>query len=402
MPNSQFQPDTTYQNVFLIFVDAAGHSGIVANTPLDRAGEGFNLLQRKVMERLEAAARRHRCDRAQPWRWAGDGGFLVVHDDDESVAKDTALDFARNLIDVDLPYLRDEFRLSGIDRGLHLRIAIHRGTIRYLGEGLVGSIISSDINFVAHLEKATPSDTVAVSEDVYRVAGRFAELFERVGELERHVVYLYPGAERSGSAARVWLRARGLAGGVPVHGYPERPSQQEKSRLIQAATQEVVHLGASLRTTARLLMPTERPAYYRDAVLDFLKRDGRYRCVCLDPESPAVEMLSLQRDEDISSKIEESLRTFRRFKERYGVEADGLEVYHTPTNLGMSCLGIDLQLPHAMLLTSPYLQPPPSLAPALDLGDLPHYLLSAANGPLFGKSLDLVRALATEGVRRVL
>src|SRR5439155_19446069 len=109
---------------------------------------------------------------------------------------------------------------------------------RYGGSGLEGSVYSPDINFAAHLERAAPVDTVAISEDVYRVAGRFAELFELAGPYEGRQVYLFTGSQRPGAGARAWLAAHGLVGAGPVLGYAERPNQVEQARLLNAATTE--------------------------------------------------------------------------------------------------------------------------------------------------------------------
>src|SRR5262249_17129 len=160
----------------------------------------------------------------------------------------------------------------GIGGHLHLRIAVHRGTIKYRGVGMEGGIYSPDINFVAHLEKAAPVDTVVISEDVFRVAGRFADLFQPVRSSQRHPLYLFGGSRRAGDGAGAWLAAHGLAGAKPVFGYIERPNQLEKARMVKAAITEVVDLGSALRTGAHYLVTTERPAYLRDAVLEFLRR----------------------------------------------------------------------------------------------------------------------------------
>ncbi len=397
-----FQVNRTYDNVFLIFVDAAGHSNVVAHNPRDQAGQAFDLLHRKVTERLATIAEQRRVGYARPWRWAGDGGFLIVHDDEESIARDVTLEFVHRLLTLDLPHLRDEFARLGIEGSLRLRVAVHKGSIRYRGEGNEGTIYSPDINFVAHLEKAAPPDTVAVSSDVVRVAGPYADLFTPVGEFEGRQVHLYAADPHSGGAAASWLAARGLAGGVPVHGYVERPSQWEKTRMVRAAATEVVDLGTSLRTASRYLVTTERPAHFRDAVLDFLGRGGTYRCVLMDPASEATRLLSAQRGEQLADKTREALTHLRQFKQRHGAAADRLEVFQTPGYPGMACLATDLDDPCALILTSPYLMAPPGPKEQVERGDLPHYLVARSAGPLFDRLRSLVRDFATSAVERVL
>ncbi|MEV6695359.1 hypothetical protein AB0M35_28215 [Micromonospora sp. NPDC051196] len=397
-----FQANRTYDNVFLIFVDAAGHSNVVAHNPRDLARQAFDLLHRKVTDRLSMIAEQRRVDYARPWRWAGDGGFLIVHDEDESVARDVTLEYVNSLLTLDLPHLRDEFTRLGIQGSLRLRVAAHKGSIRYRGEGNEGTIYSPDINFVAHLEKVTPPDTVAVSADVVQVAGPYAKLFEPVGEFEGRQIHLFAADARTGGAASIWLAAQGLVGGVPVNAYFERPSQLEKARMVRAATTEVVDLGTSLRTASRYLVTTERPAHFRDAVLDFLDRGGTYRCVLMAPDSEATRLLSRQRGEDLAGKTHAALADLRQFKQRHGAAADRLEVLQTPGYPGMACLATDLDSPYALILTSPYLMAPPGPQLQLQRGDMPHYLITRSAGPLFDHLRSLVQGFATSSVERVL
>jgi len=399
--DGEFRSNRTYENVFLIFVDAAGHSAIVAANPRDRAARAFDLLHQRLTGRLRTIAERHRCARAQLWRWAGDGGFLVVHDDNESVARDVVLEYVKSILDLDLHHLRDEFAQLDIAGELRIRVAVHRGVIHYLGEGLEGSIYSTDINFVAHLEKVTPPDTVAVSEEVRQVAGKYAEMFEPVGRFEGRQVYVYAPGAKPGDGARAWLAARGLSGAVPVHGYHERPSQLEKVRLINAAEYEVIDLGIALRTASNYLITTERPAYFRDAVVELLRRGGRYRCVLMDPEAPATRLLAEQRGEALPEKIVGSLAALRRFKERVGADGELMEVHLTPAYPGMACLAADLAAPTGLILTSPYLTALPGTDP-MDRGDMPHYLVSRAAGRLYHNLRTLVEGFATIDTVRVL
>jgi hypothetical protein len=401
----EFQPDRTYENVFLIFLDSAGHSNIVSANPRDKAARAFDMLYERVVARLRSVATDRRCPRAHLWRWAGDGGFIAIHDEDESCAIDVTLSFAHKLLELDLRHLRDEFEDLGIGGELHLRLAIHRGTISYRGVGSEGRLYSSDINFVAHLEKAAPVDTVTVSEDVYRVARAYADRFERAGSFEGRDVYVSacgPGQHRPGDAHRAWLATHGLDGAVPVFGFHERPSQREKARLVRAAVHEIVDLGSAIRTGARYLVTTERPAYFRDAVLDFLDRGGKYRCVLMDPDSESTRTLSLQRGEDFQAKIKEAMASFQRFKERHGSRADGLEVYQTGACPTMGCVAVDLGEPHSVVLLSPYMTMPGGHGSVAELSELPHYVIGARAGLLYDNVRRMVEAFLTEDVKRVM
>ncbi|MFV2086862.1 hypothetical protein [Micromonospora sp. LOL_021] len=380
-----FRTDRTYESVFLVLVDAAGHSDMVANNPRDRALRAFDLLRERLLRRLGMLAEQYRCARAQLWRWAGDGGLVVIHDDEESIARDVALSYVRDALNIDLPHLRDEFASLGIKGRLRLRIAVHRGVVRYRGQGEEGSIYSPDINFAAHLEKVTPPDSVAISDAVWQVAGRYSALFEEVGSYEGHRIHLLVSGGGAGHARRSWLCVNGLAAGTALHGYAERPSQQEKSRLVAAAEAEVIDLGTALRTASNYLVTTERPAYFRDAVLDLLRRGGTYRCVLMDPDCTATTLLAEQRGEQLGPKIRQSLASLQRFRDQLGDAGQRLHIQLTETYPGMACLAVDLRGAGGpgLMLTSPYLLAPPDRHRQLERSDMPHYLVSEQAGRLY-------------------
>ncbi|MFC9220069.1 aromatic ring-opening dioxygenase LigA [Streptomyces hygroscopicus] len=397
-----FQPDRTYDQVYLLFVDTAGYSTIVRSNPRDRAAHAFDLLRERMRARIGQLAARHRCARSEVWSWRGDGGFFAVHDESESVARDVVLEAARAFLTLDLRHLRDEFAQAGVAGELHVRMAVHKGAIRHTGEGRTGTIHSPDINLAAHLEKATPADCLAVSEDVYRTAGPYAELFAHVGSHEGKDIYLMAGDGGPDGAAKAWLAGRGLADGAPVHAYPERPSPQEKARLLDAAAEEVLDMGTALRTSSSRLVTTERPARYRDAVLGLLRRGGTYRCYVLDPSSDAAATLSRQYQEDMARKIKDSLERFGRFKERYGADAEGLRVYQTDEFPGFSALGVDVRRPGGLILYCSYLTGTGRYG-VIERGDMPHYLIGPAAGRVFVRIRELAEARASAGrVQRVL
>jgi class 3 adenylate cyclase len=379
----------TFDHAYFVFIDAAGHSSIVQNNPRDRAEQGFDLLRAVVDRRLATVATEAGCGLAKVWQWAGDGGLLLVNDDRESVAVGAALGVARTLLTLDLPQLRQRFAELSLHGDLRLRVSVHKGTMRYRGPGSESAIYSPAINLAAHLERAAPPDTVAISADVYRVAGSDARDFQPVGPFEGTDVYVWQAG--GGHPARPWLARHGLAGGVPVHAYPERPSQAEKARLVDAAAADVLDVGVSLNTCANYLVTRERPALHRRAVLDLLARGGRYRCLLTDPDSAAAAAIGELRGEDVPGKIRDSLARFERFRGEQHPGLDRLEVYTSDSSPGLAVLAVDLDDPQAVLLYSPYLTPLGPGRPHLERADMPHYLVSPASGRLFSVVADQVR-----------
>lgn len=211
--------------------------------------------------------------------------------------------------------------------------------LRYRGEGREGAICSPDINRVAHLEKVTPVDTAAISE---------------------------------------------------------------KARLILAAVDTVVDLGTSLRTASNYLVTTERPALFRDAVLRFLAEGGRYRCVLMDPECEATRLLSQQRGERLADKTRQAMAAMRRFKDRFGVKAEGLEVYQSAAYPAMACMAVDHDQAHGVILASPYLIAPPGSQYQLERGDMPHLLVARSAGPVYDNLSALMAGFAYGQVDRVI
>lgn len=393
----------SYENVYLMSVDAAGHSDIVARNPRDRVTHVFDLLEKQVTFRIETVAKSHGCEYAKPWHWNGDGGLIACYDSRESTARDTALDAANALITVDLHNLASEFKLQDLNGELHLRVGVHKGTITSRGEGAEGAIRSPDINLATHLEAAAPPDTVAISGEVYQTAGsRYSANFHLVGTLESHQVYL---ATRSGShldASRAWIRSHGIDPHAPVFGLPQRPSQQEKVRLLDTAAQDVMEIGTALHTSSKYLVTTERPDYYRQAALHYLDRGGIYRCYLMDPNCDDARRVGDERGEDLAQKVTTSLQDFADFKKTLGETADSLRVYQIPRYPGMTIFGFDMAAPTGLILYSHYL-PTFDVNTKVERGDMPHYLVSH-NAPEVYSSIRSIANEITEasGVRRVL
>jgi class 3 adenylate cyclase len=392
MDAAPFEADVTYDDAYVLFLDASGYSSIVGRNPRDRAAHAFDLLRERLIARVGQCARDFGCARAELWSWRGDGGFFILHDDNESVTRDVTLGAGRAILTEDVPRLREELMDAEFDGELRLRLAVHKGPVRLPGDRSA-SIHSPHLNFAAHLEEAVPPDRLAVSGAVHRVAGPFTDQFEWVGVFEEQQIYLLLSGDGSDPGKRAWLRAAGLPGGVRVHAYPRRPSQQDKAHLVGAAARELLDLGTTLNSCSNRLVTTDRPAVYRDAVLEFLRRGGTYRCVLLDPAGEATSIFSRLRGEPLAPKIRESLARFARFKARHGEDADRLEVHQATGFPGMAALCADPG-PHSLILYSPYLLGTGPAAATLDRADMPHYFATADSGPLH-RTLDAALAQAT-------
>lgn len=403
MSELDFRGGLTYEDVYLLVVDTSGYSSIVGSNPRDHTTQVFDLLQKHVWNRIEKLCATFECTHAQLWSWRGDGGLIAIYDNNESTARDVALTAARDILQEDLKLVRQELKRVGLTGEVHLRIAVHKGTIRYPGDERSGSIHSPEINFVAHLEEVTPPDRIAISEEVYRASGQHAAAFHFVGQHENRRVYLGTSIESSADAKRAWLSSVGLTNGQPLFAYPQRPSQTEKARIVAAADVDVTDFGTALHTSSSYLTTTERPAHYRDAVLDLLRRGGTYRCILLDPLCETTLVLSEYRQENLTEKIRGSIANFTRFKKRYDAESERFEVYQTRAFPGFAAIAADLQSPHAVILYTPYLMCMKSLGIGIEHGDSPHYLVTSTAKEVHTSIGDLIRAATdVNGIKRLI
>ncbi|MBB5808220.1 class 3 adenylate cyclase [Saccharothrix ecbatanensis] len=395
----RFEAGRTYENVYLLVVDAAGYSNAVLDHPRDRVAGAFDLFRDRTVTGMSELAAANGCGRAELWSWQGDGGIFAFHDDNESVALDTALVMGRRLVRDDLHHLREHFARMAVLSGLHVRVALHKDTIRYRGDS--SALHTPGINFVSHLEHVTPRDCLAISEEVHRIGGDHVTDFEAVGEFEGKLVHLL--APEGASAKRLWLAGRGFADGSAVHVYRERPSQADKARLLATADREVVDMGTALNTCAGYLTTTERPALFRNAVLAFLSRGGAYRCLVMDPDGPLTAAHAHDRREDLHSRVRRSVERFAEFKARYADVTDGFEVHQVAGYPGFAALGADLGSEHGLLMYSPYLGVPPTAGPVLERGGMPHYLVDRSAGQVFETLRSVIRSfIEADGTRRLL
>lgn len=159
-------------------VDVVDHSRISRDNARLKVEETFGALKDCVEERVRI------CE-GQVWSWEGDGGLCVFFGDDQPIAEfgvECALEIIKGL---------GEFNETNnsLNQEIKVRIALHRGTARYLDER--GNIHSSAINFVAHLERErTYPNTISISRDVYyELRDDLRSLFRSAGQFEEKEIF---------------------------------------------------------------------------------------------------------------------------------------------------------------------------------------------------------------------
>lgn len=390
---ADFEKGITYENVFFIFIDASGHSNIVKQNPKDKASRGFDALYKKISDRLIELTADFRCQNSVVWSWLGDGGLIAIYDEDESISINLAITFAKALLKPTLGHLQDEFSSILRIRGeLHLRIAIHKGTIKYTDEGQQGFIHSADINFGAHLEKVTPKDCLLISKEVYSVISTDERpTFIEVGEYEEHTIYAYSPQLNEQQLKRKWLSSRGFSGVDFIQTYSQRLSEQDKAQLIRNAQKKVIDFGTTLNTCSNYLFSTARPRPYKDAVHDLISRGGQFHCYMLEPNSTGSLLLSQLRGEDTNQKLHTSIDRFRQYVEQQKITDDSFAVFSHIHNPNFAAMVIDPDSDEGLCLYSPYFSDTKEFSKkSSERADMPHYLFSFEN-PLYKTILEEIR-----------
>jgi len=377
METNLFIKNTVYENVYLVFIDASGHSNVVRSNPKDVATQAFDLLYEKIASRLSRVVKSQRCEKAVVWSWLGDGGLVAIHDSSEVTAVTTALKFVQDILNLDLPALKSEFQNANINGELHIRISMHKGTIKYTDDGQQGFIHSSDINWGAHLEKATPQDAVAISKDVYEILSNDEKTkFHPVGTFEGREVYVFAPDSSQKHISRRWRSAHGFVDMERVQCYLERISQRDKAKLIDMAEQTVIDFGTTLNTCSNYLFSTERPIPYRDAVIRLLERGGSFICYMLSPNSNGSRQLVELRKEDTDKKLQTAMERFQQFKTKNPNFTNKFKVFQYEYNPNFAAMIIDPNADDAICLYSPYLSVVPQNGMGTERADIPHYLVS--------------------------
>lgn len=389
----KFAPDVVYQNVFYIFIDAAGHSNVVKNNPIDVSTQAFDLLYETINVRLNKIANKEKCEIAIVWSWLGDGGMIAIYDESEKTALNTAMKFVNSVIKLDLPHIKSEFDNEKINGELHIRIAVHKGTFRFTTEGQQGLIHSIDINWGSHLEKVTPSDSISISKEIFDIMHiDERDCFVPVGKFENREVYIFTPNIDSNIVVLNWIASQGFNKMEWGQCYLERLSQDDKSRLIDCAKSTVIDFGTTLNTCSNYLFSTARPVPYRDAVINLLKRGGKFICYMLSPDSDGSKQLVELRGEKTDEKLKTSMMRFKKFKTENIDISNEFKVYQFKNNPNLAAMIIDPDLDDSVCLYSPYLNVLPKNGIGTGRADMPHYLVSRKNNKMYDFIIKYVKS----------
>jgi len=383
-PDTVFQEGQSYTSVYFLKVDAAGHSSIVVNNTSDLVDKVFDLFESMVFSTVKERKRLLGCAYADFWGWQGDGGLCVVYDQNESVALQTAIQSAFDILDFKLKEHQSTLARLNVKGNLHLRLALHRGSFTYKGYDRHGSIHSRDLNFVAHLEEVTPKDTLTISEDVYQrcpvdICSKFHVLeflFEGTD------IYLYSN-KSMGAVMYDWISNIRIGESVAANVLPRRYSEEDKARIVQYATTEIVDLGTALRTCSYYLTSGHRPEFYRPKLIKLLDNGVNYICLALNPDSDAAKYYAALRNEDLKSDVANSISRMTRFANEVKRKPGKFELYLYSSLPYFAAIVIDRKK-EGLLIYSPYM---PSLSGLqIERADSPHLVLTKTKFPqLFGQ-----------------
>ena len=95
---SIFIKDQSFNNVYFIKVDAAGHSDIVRNNTEDKVNMLFDLFEKAVYAAVESCKKKNNCNYAEFWGWQGDGGLCVIYDKSETISVKTSISSACTIL----------------------------------------------------------------------------------------------------------------------------------------------------------------------------------------------------------------------------------------------------------------------------------------------------------------
>lgn len=186
--NIFFEEDRDYKDVYFMIVDTKEHSKIVQYNDSDKVDMAFDEFENVVFGSVHKKAEQKRCAIAESWGWQGDGGLFIFFDQKESFARETAISSAKEILE-QISGLNDNLRRSEVSGEIHVRIALHKGSLRY--KQARGSIHSRELNLTSHVEKVVPSDTFAISKEIYDISGRLQKEFvETEGTFENMKFYL--------------------------------------------------------------------------------------------------------------------------------------------------------------------------------------------------------------------
>lgn len=383
-PNTVFQEGQSYTGVYFLKIDAAGHSSIVSSNTSDLVDKVFDIFESMVFSTIKDTKRLYECSYADFWGWQGDGGLCVIYDPNESSALNTAIQSAFNILDFKLKEHRNALSELGVKGELHLRLALHRGAFTYKGYERHGSIHSKDLNFVAHLEEATPKDTLTISKEVYqRCPSNICSKFNILDfPFEGTDIYLYSNKFES-AVMYEWMSNIKIGESATANVLPRRYSEEDKARIIQYATTEIVDLGTALRTCSYYLASGHRPEFYRPKLMKLLDSGVNYVCLALNPDSDVAKYYGALRNENLKSDVQNSLNSMRKFAKEVKGKPGKFEVYLYSSLPYFAAIVIDRKK-EGMLIYAPYM---PSLRGLqIERADSPHLVLTKSEFPhLFGQ-----------------
>lgn len=384
--SSVFEAGRSYIGVYFLEIDAAGHSSIVTSNTNDVVDKVFDTLERIIFSTVEGKRQTHNCGYAEFWGWQGDGGLCVVYDENESLALKTVIASALDILDFKLTEHQSTLKELEVKGDLHLRLAIHRGSFTYKGYDRHGSIHSSDLNFVAHLESATPKNCLTITEDVYqRCPSSISEQFKPLDfPFEGSNIYLYT-KESNIRVMYDWIVNTQISESESVNMLPRRYSEEDKAHIIRHATTEVVDLGTALRTCSYYLGSGHRPAFYHPTVIDLLEQGVNYICFALNPDSEPAKYYASVRREDLKKDVQTSIEKMARFSEEVKGKSGRFALYLYSTLPYFAAITIDRKK-DGLLIYAPYM---PSLKDlTVERADSPHLVITKTTYPILFHQVD--------------
>ena len=295
MSKIEFKPGQDYNNVYFMKIDAKGHSSLVSQNDNDKVDRAFDNFEEVVFRAIDEANTKYRCNIVESWGWEGDGGLCIMYDIEESKARQTAL-LAADIILKDLPNLNKIIARAEVTGQISVRIAIHKGSFRYKGDDRRGSIHSKQLNFCCHLEKAVPHDSIAISKEVYDIAGETkAEFTEAPTLFEENQVFLKSNREIA-EIMLEWQQRANISSknatllqcDVPINEiglvgiYSQRALTEKYAKLLANAKNRIWVLGIGLGGFQK---------DHKKAVVQKAQEGLDVRLLAADPDSSKLSML---------------------------------------------------------------------------------------------------------------
>jgi hypothetical protein len=190
LENFPFEADRDYVDVYFLVVDTKSHSDIVAANDADQVVRAFDELEKMVFTSVERERDKKKSQVAQFWGWQGDGGLCIIYDKEASRARETAIAAGKEIL-AEIPGLNDRIKRMEVTGEFHLRMALHKGSLRYRGDEKRGSVHSKDLNLTSHLQQFVPADTLAITEEIFKVSGPSKTEFFEAGTFDGQKIFLH-------------------------------------------------------------------------------------------------------------------------------------------------------------------------------------------------------------------